>query len=149
MTLKEKQLKIVQDTEKEIENFSGCAYELKDLQQYLHIQKKVLHRLGYRKPRTKQQQQPPKINPFKLQEKEAPELLPATEEEKKGPKFNKYLNKEKKAAIKKLYFEGMAAAEISDVLWIETKQIQKYLKTLKADKNRNLIADNSTKKEVI
>jgi len=149
MTLKEKQLKIVQDTEKEIENFSGCAYELKDLQQYLHIQKKVLHRLGYRKPRTKQQQQPPKTNPFKLQEKETPELSPATEEEKKGPKFNKYLNKEKKAAIKKLYFEGMAAAEISAVLWIETKQIDKYLKTLKTDKNRNLIADNSTKKEVI
>jgi len=149
MTLKEKQLKIVQDTEKDIENFTGGAYELKDLQQYLHVQKKILHRLGYRKPRTKTVQQPPKINPFKLQEKEAPELLPATEEEKKGPKFNKYLNKEKKAAIKKLYFEGTAAAEISAVLWIEKRQIDKYLKTLKADKNRNLIADNSTKKEVI
>ena len=106
MTLKEKQLKIVEETEKDIANFTGGAYELKDLQQYLHIQKKVLHRLGYRKPRTKTVQQPPKINPFKLQEKEVPELLPATEEEKKGPKFNKYLNKEKKAAIKKLYFEG-------------------------------------------
>jgi len=149
MTLKEKQLKIVEETEKDIANFTGGAYELKDLQQYLHIQKKVLHRLGYRKPRTKTVQQPPKINPFKLQEKEVPELLPATEEEKKGPKFNKYLNKEKKAAIKKLFFEGTAAAEISAVLWIEKRQIDKYLKTLKADKNRNLIADNSTKKEVI
>jgi len=149
MTLKEKQLKIVEETEKDIANFTGGAYELKDLQQYLHIQKKVLHRLGYRKPRTKTVQQPPKINPFKLQDKEVPELLPATEEEKKGPKFNKYLNKEKKAAIKKLFFEGTAAAEISAVLWIEKRQIDKYLKTLKADKNRNLIADNSTKKEVI
>lgn len=149
MNLKEKQLKIVEETEKDIANFTGGAYELKDLQQYLHIQKKVLHRLGYRKPRTKTVQQPPKINPFKLQDKEVPELLPATEEEKKGPKFNKYLNKEKKAAIKKLFFEGTAAAEISAVLWIEKRQIDKYLKTLKADKNRNLIADNSTKKEVI
>ena len=63
----------------------------------------------------------------------------ATEEEKKGPKFNKYLNKEKKAAIKKLYFEGMAAAEISDVLWIEKRQIDKYLKTLKADTKRKKV----------
>lgn len=149
MTLKEKQLKICEETENEIKNFEGGAYELRDLQQYLHIQQKILHRLGYRKPRTKANTEPPKENPFKLQNKEVPELLPATEEEKKAPKFNKYLNKEKKEAIKKLYFEGMAAAEISAVLWIEKRQIDKYLKTLKADKDRNLIADNSTKKQVI
>lgn len=147
MNLKEKQIKIVEETEKDISNFTGGAYELKDLQQYLHIQKKILHRLGYRKPRTKTDNTPPKVNPFKLNPVEVPELLPATEEEKKGPKFNKYLNKEKKAAIKKLYFEGTPAAEISAVLWIELRQIKKFLKTLKADNNRNLIADNSTKKD--
>ena len=139
MNLIKKQLEVVNWIEKKIENFEGTAFDLKDYKNYLNIQNRILHRLGYRKPRIKADNTPPKINPYKRPEEIVPKLKEATQQQKQGPKENKYLNKDRQAQVLALYYEGLTVQQISNKLWINESRIKKAIQK----PNKNLIADNS------
>ena len=139
MNLIEKQLEVVAWIEKQIENFKGSAFEMKDYKNYLNIQNRILYRLGYRKPRTKADNTPPKINPYKRPAEVVPKLKEATQQQKQGPKENKYLNKQRQAEVLALYYEGLTIEQISNKLWINESKIKKAIEK----PNKNLIADNS------
>ena len=139
MNLIEKQLEVVAWIEKQLENFKGTAFEQKDYKNYLNVQSRILYRLGYRKPRTKADNTPPKINPYKRPAEVVPELKEVTAETKKGPKENKYLNKQRQAEVLALYYEGLTVQQISEKLWIHESRIKKAIEK----PNKNLIADNS------
>ena len=139
MNLIEKQLEVVAWIEKKLENFEGTAFEKKDYRNYLNVQSRILYRLGYRKPRTKADNTPPKINPYKRPAEVVPQLKEVTAETKKGPKENKYLNKQRQAQVLALYYEGLTVHEISEKLWINESKIKKAIEK----PHKNLIADNS------
>ena len=139
MNLIKKQLEVVAWIEKEIENFEGSAFEMKDYKNYLNVQSRILYRLGYRKPRTKADNTPPKINPYKRPAEVVPELKEVTQQQKQGPKENKYLNKQRQAEVLALYYEGLTTEQISNKLWINESKIKKAIEK----PNKNLIADNS------
>jgi len=139
MNLIEKQLEVVAWIEKQIENFKGSAFEMKDYKNYLNIQNRILYRLGYRKPRTKADNTPPKINPYKRPAEVVPKLKEATQQQKKQQKENKYLNKQRQAEVLALYYEGLTIEQISEKLWIHESKIKKAIEK----PNKNLIADNS------
>lgn len=139
MNLIKKQIELVAWIEKQIENFEGSPFEMKDYKNYLNIQNRILYRLGYRKPRIKADNTPPKINPYKRPAEIVPELKEVTQEKKQGPKENKYLNKDIQAQVLALYYEGLTTEQISNKLWINESRIKKAIEK----PNKNLIADNS------
>ena len=139
MNLIKKQLEVVAWIEKQIENFKGSAFEMKDYKNYLNIQNRILYRLGYRKPRIKADNTPPKINPYKRPAEVVPKLKEATQQQKQGLKENKYLNKQRQAEVLALYYEGLTIEQISNKLWINESKIKKAIEK----PNKNLIADNS------